>query len=104
MKEYLLKLKSQIEADPLTFYDGGDIPALELLYFHYTECYCMHSDLTKRLSKEINELTNSLSFADGDKVCSLSSELAAEHEKIGFAAGLQLGAQLMLELEKGVHQ
>lgn len=31
MKEYLLKLKSQIEADPLTFYDGGDIPALESL-------------------------------------------------------------------------
>lgn len=102
MKEYLLKLKSQIEADPLTFYDGGNIPALESLYFHYTECYCMHSDLTKQLSKEINELTNSLPFADGDKVCSLSSELAAEHERIGFVAGLQLGAQLMLELGKEV--
>ena len=102
MKEYLLKLKAQIEADPLTFYDGGDIPALESLYFHYTECYCMHSDLTKQLSREINELTNNLPFADGDKVCSLSSELAAEHERIGFVAGLQLGAQLMLELVKEV--
>ena len=104
MKEYLLKLKSKIEADPLTFYDGVDIPALESLYFHYTECYCMHSDLTKQLSQEMNELLSSLPFADSDKVCSLSSELAAEHERIGFVAGLQLGAQLMLELEKGVHQ
>ena len=102
MKDYLLKLKSQIEADPLTFYDGGNIPALESLYIHYTECYCMHSYLTKQLSQEMNELLSSLPFAEGDKVCSLSSELAAEHEKIGFIAGLQLGAQLMLELGKEV--
>ena len=102
MKEYLLKLKSQIEADPLTFYDGGDIPALESLYFHYTECYCMHSDLTKQLSQKINELLSGLSFAADDKVRSLSSDLAAEHERIGFVAGLQLGAQLMLELGKKV--
>ncbi len=100
MKTYLKKLKSKIQSDPLTFYEGGDIPALESLYFHYTECYCMHSDLTKQLSQEINELLSSLPFADGDKVCSLSSELAAEHERIGFVAGFQLGAQLILELGK----
>ena len=100
MKDYLAKLKSQIEADPLTFYDGGDIPALESLYLHYTECYCMHSDLTKQLSQELNELLDDLPFADGNKICSLSSELAAEHERIGFVAGLQLGAQLILELGK----
>ena len=102
MKDYLAKLKSQIEADPLPFYDGGDIPALESLYFHYTECYSLHSDLTKQLSQEMNELLSCLPFADGDKVCSLSSELAAEHERIGFVAGLQLGVQLMLELGKEV--
>ena len=72
------------------------------LSFHYTECYSLHSDLTKQLSQEMNELLSSLPFADGDKVCSLSSELAAEHERIGFVAGLQLGAQLMLELGKEV--
>ena len=104
MKDYLAKLKSQIEADLLTFYDGGDIPALESLYFHYTECYCMHSNLTKQLSQEMNGLLSSLPFADGDKVCSLSTELAAEHERIGFIAGLQLGAQLMLELGKEASQ
>lgn len=104
MKSFLENLKRRIEADPLTFYDGGDIPALESLYFHYTEYYCMHSDLTKQLSQEMNELLSSLPFADGDKVCSMSSELAAEHEKIGFVAGLQLGAQLMLELEKEVNR
>lgn len=98
MKTYLEKLKSQIEADPLTFYDGGDAPALEALYFHYTECYCMHSDLTKQISAELNDLTNNLAFVDADKICSLSSELAAEHERIAFIAGLQLGAQLILEL------
>ena len=102
MKDYLAKLKSQIEADPLTFYDGGDIPAQESLYFHYTECYSLNSDLTKQLSQKMNELLSSLPFADGDKVCSLSSELAAEHERIGFVAGLQLGVQSMLELGKEI--
>lgn len=58
----------------------------------------MHSDLTKQRNQEINDLTNSLPFADGDKVCSLSSKLAAEHERITFVAGFQLGAQLMLEI------
>lgn len=48
----------------------------------------MHSELTKQIG------------ADADKICSLSSELAAEHERIAFIAGLQLGAQLMLELKK----
>lgn len=98
MKDYLAKLKSQIEAEPLTFYDGGNIPVLDSLYLHYTECYSMHSDLTKQLSQEMNERLSSLPFADGDRICSLSSELAAEHERIGFISGLQLGAQLMLEI------
>ena len=58
----------------------------------------MHSNLTKQLSAELNDLTNGLAFLDADKICCLSSELAAEHERIEFIAGLQLGAQLMLEL------
>ena len=98
MQAYLTKLKEQIEADPIPFYEGGDYPALDALYFHYTECYCMHSDLTKQLSQELNELLDGLAFVDADKACSLSSELAAEHERIAFLAGLQFGAQLMLEL------
>ena len=98
MKAYLEKLKEQIQFDPVQFYDGAEQPVLDALYFHYTECYCMHSDLTKQLSAELNDLTNGLAFIDADKICSLSSELAAEHERIAFIAGLQLGAQLMLEL------
>ena len=98
MKDYLVKLKTQIESDPLTFYDSGDVPALDSLYLHYTECYSIHSDLTKRLSGELNDLMSTLPYIDGDRICSLTSELAAEHERIGFVAGLQLGAQLMLEL------
>ena len=98
MQTYFEKLIEQIETDPILFYEDGDYPALDALYFHYTECYCMHSDLTKQLSQELNELLDGLAFADADKACSLSSELAAEHERIAFLAGLQLSVQLMLEL------
>ena len=48
----------------------------------------------------MNELLSALPFTEGDTVCSLSSEVAAEHEYIGFVAGFQLGVQLMLELGK----
>lgn len=41
MKEYIEKLKARIEADPIPFYDGGEDPALEALYFYYTECCCI---------------------------------------------------------------
>lgn len=41
MNNIFLKLKSKIKDDLLTFYEGGDVPALESLYFHYTQCHCM---------------------------------------------------------------
>ena len=104
MKDYLKKLKSQIEAEPLTFYDDGDIPVLESLYFHYIECYCLNSDLANQLAREIHEQLSGLSFSDSDAVCCLANKLAAEHERIGFIAGLQFGAQLMLELRKEIVQ
>lgn len=48
----------------------------------------MQSDLTKQLSNEISGLLSALSFVDGDKIYSLSSELAAKHERIVFVTGL----------------
>lgn len=48
----------------------------------------MHSDLTKQLSQEMNELLSGLPFADGDKICSLSSELAAEQERFVSVASI----------------
>ena len=83
---------------PFAFYGGAEQHVLDALYFRYTECYSMHSDLTKQLSAELNDLTNGLAFPDADKICCMSSELAAEHERIAFIADLQLGAQLMLGL------
>ena len=40
----------------------------------------MHSDPARQLRQE----TNTVPFAVGDNVCTLSSKLAAEHERIGF--------------------
>ena len=45
---------------------------------------------------------NDLSRKDTDRVFCLVGALCAEHERIAFFAGMQLGAQLMLELQQEV--
>lgn len=51
----------------------------------------------------MNDCLEELSFQENNRVFSLVGSLCAEHERIAFFAGLQLGAQLMLELtEKAV--
>ena len=59
-------------------------------------CFEQHTAFlhTQHIPRELSDLA----VADADGACSLSSELAAEQERIAFLAGLQLSAQLMLEL------
>ena len=52
----------------------------------------------KEISCELNDRLEELSFRENNRVFSLVGSLCAEHERIAFFAGLQLGAQLMLEL------
>jgi hypothetical protein len=53
---------------------------------------------TKAASRKLHDHLGDLSFRENDDVFSLVGTLCAEHERIAFLAGLQLGAQLMLEL------
>ena len=52
----------------------------------------------KEMSRELNDRLEELSFRENNRVFFLVGSLCAEHERIAFFAGLQLGAQLMLEL------
>ena len=51
-----------------------------------------------RISCQLFLYHTKLSFRENNQVFSLVGSLCAEHERIAFFAGLQLGAQLMLEL------
>ena len=69
-----------------------------LWYWHYSESHYMGNEKTKEMSRELNDRLEELSFRENNQVFSLVGSLCAEHERIAFFAGLQLGAQLMLEL------
>lgn len=59
----------------------------------------MSSEKTKQASAELNACLKGLSYADCEQVYGLVNALRAEYERIAFLAGLQLGVQLMLELQ-----
>ena len=71
---------------------------MDSLYWHYSESHYMGNEKTKEMSRELNDRLEELSFRENNQVFSLVGALCAEHERIAFFAGLQLGAQLMLEL------
>lgn len=100
MKSYLQKLKAYVKANSTKFDDDCPLPALDSLYWHYTECHTMTNEKTKQASRELISYLRFLPAKKRDAIYCLASTLCAEHESIAFIAGLQLGAQLMLELQQ----
>ena len=98
MKSYLRKLKAYVKSNPTIFDEDCSLPALDSLYWHYTECHTMTNAKTKQASRKLNAYLQFLPPKKRDDIYGLANTLCAEHESIAFIAGLQLGAQLMLEL------
>ena len=98
MKSYLRKLKAYVKANPTRFDDDCPLPVLDSLYWHYTECHTMTNERAKQASQNLSAYLRFLSPKKRDAIYCRASTLCAEHENIAFIAGLQLGAQLMLEL------
>ena len=96
--EYLIQY---IKNHPIRFGNDCDQPALEGLYWLYSENHNMSDTQTKMAAKALHERLSGLQFEMADEVFSLAGTLCAEHERIAFLAGLRLGAQLMLELTNG---
>lgn len=59
----------------------------------------MSSGKTKQASAELHACLNALSYENCEQVYGLVNALCAEYERVAFLAGLQLGTQLMLELQ-----
>lgn len=102
MNAYIEKLKAYVENHPIQFDDDCGFPALDSLYWHYAECHNMSNERTKQASANLSACLSDLSRKDTDRVFCLVGALCAEYERIAFLAGLQLGAQLMLELQQEV--
>ena len=98
MNSYIRKLRQYIAANPVKFDEDCDHPALDSLYWHYTESHSMSNDITKQADQDLYACLEALSLKDNNRVFNLVATLCAEHERIAFLAGLQVGAQLILEI------
>lgn len=102
MNSYLNRLKVYILKHQIDFNESNDFPCLDALWWHYAQCHSMSSEKAKQAFHDLSLLLSELNFQNSDKVLSLADSICAEQERIAFIAGLQLGAQLMLELSKEV--
>lgn len=98
MDSYVRRLRQYIAANPIQFDEDCDHPALDSLYWHYTESHSMSNSKTKRADQDLYVCLEALPLEDNNKVFNLVATLCAEHERIAFLSGLQVGAQLMLEI------
>lgn len=60
----------------------------------------MSSEQTKQASAKLHACLSDLSYENCEQVYGLVNALCAEYERIAFLAELQLGAQLILELQQ----
>ena len=104
MKSYLRKLKAYVKSNPTIFDEDCPLPALDTLYWHYTEYHTMTNEKTKQASRNLSAYLQFLPPKKWDTIYCLASTLCIEHESIAFIAGLQLGAQLILELAEEAEQ
>lgn len=88
---------------PIQFHEDCVQPVLNALYEMYSETHIMSNDKTRQLDGTLNDALGRLTYRQKDAVFSTVNSLCAEHEQIAFLAGLQLGAQLMLELTEEVN-
>ena len=94
----LNELRRYFDEHPIQFHEDCAQPALNALYGLYAETHIMSNDKTHQLDEALNDSLAMLTYRQKDAVFSTVNSLCAEHEQIAFLAGLQLGAQLVLEL------
>ncbi len=100
MNAYLQSMLDYVQKEKITFWEEGDKPCLDSIWWHYGECYNLDSPAAKEGFRKLRERLDTLSVEDSDTVITEVGCLCAEYERIAFTAGLRLGAQLMLELKK----
>ena len=98
MDSPLNELRRYFDEHPIQFHEDCAQPALNALYGLYSETHIMSNARTCQLDTALNDALVTLTYCQKDTVFSTVNSLCAEHEQIAFLAGLQLGAQLVLEL------
>ena len=90
-----------IKDHPIRIDDNSGQQVLDGLYWLYSESHTMSDAGTKAAAQTLHDRLNNLSDEESDDIFSLAISLCAEHERLAFQVGPQVGAQLVMELMEG---
>ena len=93
------RLKAYVDKYPFDPGDSDCETVLDQLYQAYAESHESDPPEIRDGFKELDDLLSSLSLDDNNAVWNLCCQLCTAYEYIAFIAGLQYGAQLILELK-----
>ena len=97
MEEYLRALENHVASHKLNLRDGESV--LSLLYEAYSDNNRMYNDQIKADFAELYQLLNGMPLREMDWIINPVCALCRDHERNGFLHGVQLGAQLVQEIQ-----
>ena len=97
MEEYLRVVESDVASCKLNLGDGESV--LSLLYEAYSNNHRMYNDQIKADFAELYQLLNGMPLREMDWIINPVCALCRDHERNGFLHGVQLGAQLVQEIQ-----
>lgn len=98
MEAYIQNLKAHVAKHPPIFEENGIDSILDTLYWNYAETNRLENNLIREKLHALYGCLEHLCLRDKDKVIDIVCALCSEHERISFAAGVQVGVQLTQEL------
>ena len=97
MEEYFRVLETYVASRKLNLGDGESV--LSLLYEAYGDINRMYDDQIKADFAELYQLLNGMPRREMDWIINPVCALCRDHERNGFLHGVQLGAQLVQEIQ-----
>lgn len=91
MKKYIDQLRRYVSANPIKFDNDCDCPALDSLYWHYSENHDMSSDKTVEAYRSLDEYFSGWPFQEQNKIFMLvGSRCAEEYSSCGRCGGFSM--------------
>ena len=97
MEEYLRALENHVASHKLNLGDGESV--LSLLYEAYSDNNRMYNDQIKADFAKLYQLLNQMPLREMDWIINPVCALCRDHERNGFLHGVQLGAQVVQEIQ-----
>ena len=97
MEEYLRALENHVASHKLNLGDGESV--LSLRYEAYGGINRMYDDQIKADFAELYQLLNGMPLREMDWIINPVCALCRDHERNGFLHGVQLGAQVVQEIQ-----